>query len=84
MKADGCDLIPGLSESTRGIWSGDVDLSDGDLEKQHQLYASRILSVENLQFTESKRFLTSHLKDHLQQLKEDLTFLHESEITCGR
>ena len=33
VKADGCDLISGLAESTRGIWSGDVDVNDGALDK---------------------------------------------------
>ena len=37
VKADGCDLISGLAESTRGVWSGDVDHNDA-LNKQYQEY----------------------------------------------
>ena len=33
VKADDCDLISGLAESTRGIWSGDVEVNDGALDK---------------------------------------------------
>lgn len=29
---DGCDVVSGLGESTRHIWSGDVDLADGKLQ----------------------------------------------------
>ena len=35
IKSDGCDVIPGLTESVRLEWSGDVDLGDGSLQKQH-------------------------------------------------
>jgi len=29
---DGCDVVSGLGESTRHIWSADVDLADGKLQ----------------------------------------------------
>jgi len=35
LKADGCDINPGLKESVKRQWSGDVDLDDGLLQKQH-------------------------------------------------
>ena len=31
IKADGCDLVKGLFESTKGEWSGDVDLNSGNV-----------------------------------------------------
>ena len=33
VKADGVDVVKGLCESVRGVWSGDVDLNDGKLEQ---------------------------------------------------
>ena len=40
VKADGVDLVCGLGESMRGIWSahGDVDLADGSLQKESGLH----------------------------------------------
>ena len=35
IKADGVDVLPGLGESMRMEWSGDVDLNDGALQRQH-------------------------------------------------
>lgn len=35
VKADGVDLVPGLGESMRREWSGDVDLNDGSLQEQY-------------------------------------------------
>ena len=32
IKADGCDVLPGLGESVSGIWSGDVDHNNGALQ----------------------------------------------------
>ncbi len=49
LKADGCDVVSGLAESTRGIWSGDVDLNDGDVERQYKKYQDRLLVIQNLQ-----------------------------------
>lgn len=31
IKGDAVDLVEGLCESVRGEWSGDIDLSDGQL-----------------------------------------------------
>jgi len=31
IKADGCDITPGLTESVKGKWGGDVDLCDGHI-----------------------------------------------------
>ena len=38
VKADGCDLVQGLKQSTRLIWSGDVDLDNGKLQEQYCQY----------------------------------------------
>ena len=77
VKADGCDLISGLAESTRGVWSGDVDLNDGALNKQYQEYNNRLLTIKNLKSSNAN--LLSQLDDQVQQLKMNIEFLHESK-----
>ena len=42
VKADGCDLVSGLGESTRCVWSGDIDLNDGELSKLRESYQKRL------------------------------------------
>lgn len=46
IKADGCDVVEGLSESMSKVWSGDVDLADGELEKTYEAYRKRLNFVE--------------------------------------
>jgi len=38
LKADGCNIVKGLKESTKLQWSGDVDLANGALEEQYKAY----------------------------------------------
>ena len=42
IKADGVDVLPGLGESMRMEWSGDVDLNDGSLQRQYDAYIQRL------------------------------------------
>lgn len=77
MKADGCDLISGLAESTRGVWTGDVDFNDGALEKQYQEYNCRLLAIKNLQFKNVN--LSSDLEREYRELKRNMEFLHKSK-----
>lgn len=42
VKADGCDILSGLSESTHSKWSGNVDLNDGKSGNLQQLNQSRV------------------------------------------
>ena len=49
VKADGCDLISGLAESTRGVWSVNVDINDGTLNKLYQEYINRFLYYQKSQ-----------------------------------
>ena len=44
IKADGVDVVAGLGESLRLQWSGYVDLCDGELQTQYQLYRNRLAS----------------------------------------
>ena len=45
MKGDGCDLTEGLKESTHLRWSGDVDLDDGELQREYQHYRETLSFV---------------------------------------
>ena len=75
LKADGCDLISGLSESTRGVWSGDVNLNDGALEKQLKLYQERLSRVNDIKLVSDREALLRQLAAAIDELKEDLMYL---------
>lgn len=71
IKADGADLVSGLGESVKGVWSGDVDLADGELRKAQMLHQERIDFHDQL----VKR-------DHRDPLKtaEDITVVEQQTI----
>ena len=48
VKADGVDLVPGLGESMKMEWSGDVDLNDGSLQEQYKAYIQRLDFINSL------------------------------------
>ncbi len=41
-------MVSGLMESVRGEWGGDVDLGDGQLQKQFEEYSDRISTVKGI------------------------------------
>ena len=53
IKVDGVDVVAGLGESLRLQWTGDVDLCDGELQKQYQLYRKRLAFIQALASTSS-------------------------------
>lgn len=42
IKGDGCDVIKGIWESTKGEWSGDVDLNDNQLENIYSMFQKQL------------------------------------------
>lgn len=48
IKSDGCDVVMGLMESTRGVWSGDVDLGDGSVKSQYLTYCERLNLIDGM------------------------------------
>ena len=42
IKGDGCDVVEGLGESTKKIWTGDIDVADGELQKSYDAYLQRL------------------------------------------
>lgn len=72
IKADGCDVLQGLCESVHGVWSGDVDLNDGILEKEYAAYKQRTLDVSKLGLQNSVR---NGLMKERDQIDEDIRFM---------
>ena len=81
INGDGCDVVKGICESTRGEWSGDVDLNDGHLKDLQKRFK------EQLQWTEGiglgQRSDSSSLKDDLtttlDSTSADLQFIHSGK-----
>ena len=44
IKADACDVNPGVQESMNHEWAGDVDLNDGQAE--YEVYVSLVLRLK--------------------------------------
>jgi hypothetical protein len=66
VKTDGVDVVPGLGESMRMEWSGDVDLNDGALQQQYTSYMNQLKFIRGL-----------GLRGGQPQLLNDLLVLHE-------
>ena len=64
IKADACDIKSGIRESMDHKWSGDVDMGDGKVEKQHKTY------IERLEFI--SRMTRKDLPDEMEKLKAEL------------
>ena len=78
IKADGVDVLKGLCESTKGQWSGDVDLNNGQLQLlykqlQDQLQWIKLIGLNERRHTET---ITSDLKVATNYLVTDLEFTH--------
>lgn len=84
LKADGVDVVSGISESVRLEWSGDVDLNDGEVEKVRVAYLNRLKFIENIGMNRSNDQLQHDLTVLEKELKEDLTFLSAGELPCKR
>lgn len=73
LKTDGCYVYPGLCESVRLKWSGDIDLNDGQLQEQYSRYQQRLQITSKIGV--SLHTSISAIKDLAPVLDEDLTFL---------
>lgn len=73
VKADGCDILAGLAESIKGVWSGDVDLAAGDLQRQYDEYQSQLKVIAKLSLT-SREGVLHELAHHSSTLQEDQQF----------
>ena len=73
LKADGCDIVKGLKESTKLYWSGDVDLVDGALQKQYKAYKQRL--EETKEIGGRRQSTAQDLDSALSSLSKDLEFV---------
>jgi len=80
LKADGCDVLKGLKESTKMEWSGDVDLADGSVQKQHDKYKQRLDRAGKVGLNRASA--TRELEEVLTNVKKDLEFLHSGNVYC--
>lgn len=63
IKGDGTDVVKGLWESVRGEWAGDVDLNDGKLQHQQQIFQEQVFWAEGIGLGN---------RGNLEQIKLDL------------
>ena len=59
----------------KGIWSGDVNLNDGELEKQYKEYQDRLSLIMSLELSPNHGEFLGQLTSVLRQLKEDVVYL---------
>ncbi len=73
----GVDVVKGLFESTKGVWSGDVDLNDGQLERKFKEMHDRLLFVKDLGLSSRSGsvILMKDLEVLLEYSKEDSKFI---------
>lgn len=74
------DIVSGLSESTRGVWSGDVNLNDGALEQQLKVYQERLSRINGIKSGSDREGLLRQLTAAIDELKEDLMFLQTGTV----
>lgn len=77
IKGDACDITKGLGESVTQKWSGDVDLDDGELQKQYNNYQQRLHFIKGIGLPprHERPLIIVDLKLVKEQLKEDVAFI---------
>ena len=80
LKADGVDVLPGLGESVRREWSGDVDLGDGQVKQLHDTYLNRLKFIKSIGLGQSVEHARQDLVHLGSDMKEDLTFLSSGTV----
>lgn len=88
IKADGCDIISGLEESTRLEWNGDVDFGTSEVQVLHKMYRDRLNHIDqiptDISINENKLLVVQTLYNEKRTICEDIEFIDGSEynITC--
>lgn len=83
IKADGCDILPGVAESMRGVWSGDVDLNGGHLKEQKASYNNHLSEIERLSMVD-RASLVKQLSSQIGALQKDKEFLFSGDYLSIR
>lgn len=85
LKADGVDVVSGISESVCLEWSGDVDFNDGELQRTRAEYLNRLEFIENIGMEHRRRddWVQQDLATLELEIKDDLNFLSSGNFfTC--
>lgn len=82
IKGDGCDLIEGLGESVSGLWSGDVDLNTGDLQRAYDEYKSKLelISGIGLGSRRGRATILADLNNVYSKLRSDKEFIIKGRV----
>lgn len=74
-------MVSGLGESTKGEWSGDVDLNDGSAQQLYSSYKKQIEFISGISMEKDDRSLKQNIELLMQQVIEDVNFVSTSEFT---
>ena len=81
IKADGVDLVSGLGTSVKGVWSGDVDLADGSLQKAYEAHKSRLDLLSNIESSKQSHVeIVEQLTVTAEQIVKDIDFICSSKL----
>ena len=81
MKADGYNITPGLTESQKGKWGGDVDLCDGHLQALYSEYQSVLQELDTLGQIEplTVQVVLMQLENVRGTLQQEISFIVQGE-----
>lgn len=68
-------MVPGLCESVKLKWSGDVDLNDGKLDSNYQQYRAKLNMISSIGIGSRRPLVNNDLSTCYQQLIQDKDFL---------
>ena len=74
--------MKGLCESTKGVWSGDVDLNDGELQKLYRDHLDRLEFIDAVGVKDraERGVVKSDLEELLHNLVQDVEFCGNGKI----
>lgn len=74
--------MKGLCESTKGVWSGDVDLNNGELQKLYRDHLARLEFIDAIGVNgrAERGVLKSDLEEMLHNLVEDVEFCRNGKL----
>lgn len=82
IKADGCDIISDLEESTRLEWNGDVDFATSEVLILYKTYRDRLNCLDHIAAdtsNENRQLVVETLLNEISSISKDIEFITESE-----
>ena len=74
--SDGCGVVQGIFESTRGDWSGDVNLNDGQVQELYVEYKEQLQWVEGIGLGNRRDCIRHDINITINDTGSDLEFVH--------